>query len=254
MDILEAVKRHHELVEEKGHIVIMTSLIGSQNYGLADDKSDIDTFSLTLPAFKDLASAREPVSKEFEVDDGKCVYKDIRIALNLLKKTSPNSAEVFLSNWIYFNPIYEECLKEYLMNDMYLNYAVHSNYQHMLYACAGMAHQLTKRNMPAGKRYAHALRLKEMAYKYVDNFTVKDLFHLPEKVKQLALKAKRDPEHDEQYNDGCTSLANWLDAYLEAFNSKEVTVYNMEEIEHIGDLIISNCQVELLREYLKGEY
>jgi hypothetical protein len=46
---------------------------------------------------------------------------------------------------------------------------IHCNYEHMLYAMAGMAHQLTKRNMPAGKRFSHALRLDDMYYHFMNS-------------------------------------------------------------------------------------
>jgi len=168
-DVMSAVKHHHRLVEDKGFEVVMTVLIGSQNYGLDTENSDIDTFSFILPSATDLAVAAAPKSGEFEVEDGKCMYKDIRLALNLLKKTSPNSVECFLGKYRYYNPVYADILEKYLDNETILNYMIHCNYSHMLYAMAGMAHQLTKRNMPAGKRYSHALRLYSMSDTFFDS-------------------------------------------------------------------------------------
>ena len=52
--ILAAVRRHHEIVEQKGYFVVMTSLVGSQNYDLDTEASDIDTFSLILPTLEEL--------------------------------------------------------------------------------------------------------------------------------------------------------------------------------------------------------
>ena len=76
--ILAAVKRHHEAVAAKGFLVIMTSLVGSQNYDLDHEHSDIDTFSLVYPPLSDLALAKEPYVGMFEVADGHCEIKDIR--------------------------------------------------------------------------------------------------------------------------------------------------------------------------------
>ena len=139
--ILAAVRRHHEEVESKGFLVVMTSLVGSQNYDLDDSNSDIDTFSLIYPTLGELAMAQPPYAHCFEAKDkGHCEVKDIRIALNLLKKTSPNSVEYFASKYKVYNPIFEQPLKEYLEDNSKLWAMLHCNYGHMLYAMAGMAH------------------------------------------------------------------------------------------------------------------
>ena len=48
--ILEEVKKKHKLVLSRGENVIFTALVGSQNYGLANENSDIDTYSFILPS------------------------------------------------------------------------------------------------------------------------------------------------------------------------------------------------------------
>ena len=68
--ILAAVKRHHDAVAAKGYLVVMTSLVGSQNYDLDDNNSDIDTFSLVYPALNNLAMAQPPLATCFEAKDG----------------------------------------------------------------------------------------------------------------------------------------------------------------------------------------
>jgi predicted nucleotidyltransferase len=168
--ILAAVQAHHDEVVAQGYIVVFTSLVGSQNYDLDDVKSDIDTFSFILPSLEDLALVKEPYASCFEAKDGgHCEVKDIRLALNLLKKTSPNSVEYFASKYKVFNPVYEPLLREYFDDNTKLWNMLHCNYSHMLYAMAGMAHQLTKRNMPSGKRYAHAIRLQDMHYHFMNS-------------------------------------------------------------------------------------
>ena len=52
--IIAAVWRHHNAVAHKGYLVVMTSLVGSQNYDLDHENSDIDTFSLVYPPLQDL--------------------------------------------------------------------------------------------------------------------------------------------------------------------------------------------------------
>lgn len=247
MNIEEAVKHHHQLVENKGYTVIMTSLIGSQNYNLADEHSDIDTFSLVMPSIEDLAVARDPVAGEFEVEDGKCMYKDIRVALNLLKKTSPNSIEMFISKYKYFNSKYKDILSHYFSDKKKCNIMIHCNYSHMLYACAGMAHQLTKRNMPAGKRYAHALRLTELVQNFLNYSEIDQLLILSDHLQEEAMRAKRDTtNNDDYYNQKCEEIATQLDVDKANFISTPAITL----AETAGCNLINKLQLNLMKRYL----
>jgi len=251
MDVYAAVKRHHELVAERGYKCLMTVLIGSQNYSLSDEHSDIDTFTFVFPSFEDMAFAREPKSGEFEVEDGKCMYKDIRLALNLLKKASPNSVECFIGQYRYFEPHYADVLKKYLWNDTYMNDMVHCNYSHMLYAIAGMSHQLTKRNMPAGKRYSHALRMSDMMDTYITTIDYRYLLDLLPLHRDEAYTAKRDTRQgvEEYYNQGCELIATRLERQRDEF----ILTPDKAEVEKRGMKLIEQFQKELFLKYIKTE-
>ena len=212
--ILAAVKRHHQIVQDKGYIVVMTSLVGSQNYDLDTESSDIDTYSLIFPSLRDIANAVEPQAGLIVADDGHCNFKDIRSALNLLRKTSPNSVEYFVSKYKVYNPVFEPILHEYLDDNTKMWNMVHCNYHHMLYAMAGMAHQLTKRNMPAGKRFSHALRLEDMIYHFLNSLNAGAVLDMRMGGnRDLALIAKRDkdPNNEDAYNIQCLEIAENLD-------------------------------------------
>ena len=136
-EIMRAVKEHHECVAKMPEMgvyaqPVMTVLIGSQNYGLDTENSDIDTFTFVIPSLFSLAINKKEFRGEFEVKDGKCMYKDLRDALNLLKKTSPNSLECFTSHYVYYNPKYEPILRAYFDNPLTVYYMTHCNYSHML--------------------------------------------------------------------------------------------------------------------------
>lgn len=248
--ILTAVRRHHNKVAAKGYMIVMTSLVGSQNYDLDDKHSDIDTFSLVYPSLNDLAKAKEPYAGCFDADDGHCEIKDIRIALNLLRKTSPNSVEYFLSKYKIYNPAFEPILKEYLDDNAKLWNMAHCNYSHMLYAMAGMAHQLTKRNMPAGKRFSHALRLDDMFYHFINSHNAQAILEMRMGGnRDLALSAKRDtnPEHEQNFNSECESIANILDLHKSNFKLTE----EIQRIEQLGMALIDSFQWKLFKQYLK---
>ena len=248
--IFAAVKRHHEAVQAKGYLVVMTSLVGSQNYDLDHENSDIDTFSLVFPPLGDLALAKEPYAGMFELDDGHCEIKDIRLALNLLRKTSPNSVEYFTSKYKIYNPIFESVLREYLDDNTKLWNMIHCNYSHMFYAMAGMAHQLTKRNMPAGKRFGHALRLDNMQYHFLHSHNACAVLDMRMGGdRDLALDAKRDKDtsHDDEYNLMCEEIAGKLDVLKENFILSE----EQQQIQQTGLALIDSFQWKLFKKYLE---
>ena len=247
--ILEAVKQHHKIVESHGYMVIMTVLVGSQNYDLDDENSDIDTFSFIYPHFEELAIGNKMKAGVIIAKDGYCNFKDIRAALQLLQKTSPNSVEYFTSKYKVYNPVFEPLLREFLNNGCLLN-MIHCNYKHMLDAMAGMAHQLTNRNMPAGKRFAHALRLDDMLYHFFNSYNAEAVLEMrPGGDRDLALIAKRDtdPKNAIHYNRECEEIANKLDKYKDNFKIDEQMKLTQEQ----GLNLINQFQLALFKQYLK---
>lgn len=244
---MDAVRRHHNYVlnkaKERNESVIMTVLDGSQNYGLDHDGSDIDTFSFVLPSLENISQLKEPVSTEFWVEDGKCSVKDIRLALNLVIKTSPNSIEWFTSKYQIRNLEYDNLLNKYLNSDT-VNKMIRSNYFHMLKACEGMAHQLSKRNMPSGKRYSHALRIIHMW----NTFVGKD-YHIlsfrDEESRLKALSAKLNP--DEDYQEQIEELAEVMHGFADSF----VRTSEMLADEIIGQRLVRQFEYELMKKHLK---
>lgn len=248
--ILAAVRRHHDAVAAKGYLVVFTSLVGSQNYDLDDADSDIDTFSFVFPPLSDLALAREPYASMFEFEGGHCEVKDIRLALNLLRKASPNSVEYFVSKYKVYNPVFEPILRKYLDDSTRVWNMIHCNYGHMLYAMAGMATQLTKRNMPAGKRFSHALRLDDMYYHFMNSANASAVLELRAGGnRDLAMMAKRDtaPEHEEDYNHQCEEIAEKLFLLREHLKLTE----EQEQIQQYGLSLIDSFQWKLFKKYLE---
>ena len=187
----DALKRHHEQVKTFGFVPVMTMLAGSQNYGLDTEKSDYDTYTFVLPSLRELATLCEPVSTKFEDDLGHINIKDIRLALNLLKNSSPNSVEWFASQYRLVEPEYKPLF------DRITRRVLRCNVKHMMDAVGGLARQLQSRNMPVGKRLSHILRMECMANRYFD--VNADVLGLDEPERQLALQAKLDPENAAWY-------------------------------------------------------
>lgn len=249
---LDAVKNHHWLVQKKfpNHTLVMTSLIGSNNYNLDTPASDIDTVTFFFPTFEELATGQGMTAGEFEVDDGKCAYKDIRLALNLLKSTSPNSIEYFTSHYIYIEPTFEDTMNLRLKNPEILFYLTHCNYWHMICAISGMAYQmLVNKNMPMGKRYSHVLRMKDMYEVFLDNSMTKDLLKmkLDDYLKAKSAKFYDDESRYDAYLNSMTKISEYFwDCRNSFVHTKE-----MKEVEEIGKFQVEKLQKELFDLYLR---
>ena len=64
---LKDLQRHYNLAANYVNIenIIGCYLIGSQNYQLDDEQSDIDTIVLVVPTLRDIALNKKPISKTY---------------------------------------------------------------------------------------------------------------------------------------------------------------------------------------------
>ena len=67
--ILEEVKNKHGLVLSRGVNILFTALVGSQNYGLATEASDVDTYSFVLPSYDNFLLDKKIPNYEIQLDD-----------------------------------------------------------------------------------------------------------------------------------------------------------------------------------------
>ena len=251
-DILKKVESHaaqvKNFIHDPGYQHIMTVLVGSQNYNLDSENSDIDTYSFVAPKIEDLIYGKEPISKEYDVKDGKCVVKDIRLGLNLLRKPSPNSVECFVSEYKYHEPIYKDILQFYLNEAIHL--MIHSNYKNMVDAIAGTARGLHGRNMTEGKKFAHCLRLKEMYERYLDpHYKSYELLKLRTEDLVLAREAKFDTSEisNQYYKEETIKIALMLTEQANLFKPTKQNLLT----EELGQNYINEFQTELFNRYLK---
>ncbi len=228
-NIFAALKQHHETVK-KDYKPVMTVLVGSQNYGIATNKSDYDTFTFVLPTVRDISMLKDPVSTMVEDDLGHIDIKDIRTGLRLLKKTSPNSVECFATKYRVVEPGYED-----MMNSI-TPYMLRCDTHHMMSAIGGLASQLTKRNMPAGKRLSHVLRMECMAQRYFD--VNSDMLSLPDKARELALEAKFDAENP-KWESLCETHAERVQQIIREADLNFFEKYESAAIKNIEDLQIA---------------
>lgn len=255
-DFLLRTERHHYMAKEilkkryPDSIVIWTAAIGSMNYGLASENSDCDTFSIVLPNYFDFISNTNLISFETEVGDGKCVVKDFRLMMNLLRKTSPNSIEVFSSKYKVFEPQYKEIEKQFFSDSETIFYLIHANYKHMLNAIAGMCYQLHGRNMSEGKRYSHALRLDDMRQLFTKTREGDILSFRHKAINELARIAKFQPATEQEnifYREETMKIADALKAYSDKFEYTDAE----KRVEYLANNLINRLQFEVTKTYLE---
>ncbi len=259
-EILEIVEKHHNIAinymnRTKG-TVVMTVLVGSQNYGLEHKDSDVDTYSFVLPPLGEIAGVKDPVATEVELKDGKCCIKDIRVALNLLIKTNPNSVEWFCSDYVVYNSVYERLMKRYI-NEKTRDKFLYCDIFQMGNACAGMSYQLKNRNMPVGKKFSHALRVRDMWTSYLCGETENILKFREEETRKRAFAAKlsKNEEYQKLSEEVSNEIADSV-AKLKELNQEALAKINQqmsankEYVRFLQYLILAkHCALELAKSY-----
>lgn len=254
MNWQKSIEYHHSFVkslaaEHGDYQVLWTSLVGSQNYGLESENSDVDTFTIVLPTYFDFISNTNLISFETECLNGKCVVKDLRLMMNLLRETSPNSVEVVASHYKVVEPDYEMIALAFFNPDT-LFYLTHANYHNMVNAIAGLAHQVHGRNMSEGKRYSHILRMADMYEQFMNNPRADQLLSFRfEGARDLARAAKFDLNsiNDKYYKEESMRLADELKMHADMF----VETNEMRSIQYTANYTIGRLQFELTKKYLE---
>ena len=105
--IFNRLKEDYALLEKRGYEVLGVFLYGSDNYGLSDEQSDIDTKAIIIPKFDDLVFNREYVSDTFiENDNSLMDVKDIRFMFKIYLKQNINFLETLFTPYCELNPEY----------------------------------------------------------------------------------------------------------------------------------------------------
>ena len=90
-----------------------TMLYGSQNYGLADENSDVDTKTLIIPLFSEVVLGKPQVSVDAKMPDGSmdCV-KDFRGMFKAYLKGNINFVETLYTDYYTVNPKYMKYFRQ----------------------------------------------------------------------------------------------------------------------------------------------
>lgn len=110
-ETMHRLNEHIESAQEfiGGRQIFGAFVFGSQNYGLDDEQSDLDSKLLVLPSFKDIASLSSPLSMTHERANGEHIdIRDVRLFIDNFKNQSHNSLEALFTSYFCIDPLFVE--------------------------------------------------------------------------------------------------------------------------------------------------
>lgn len=163
---LKDLQRHYSLAANYVNIenIIGCYLIGSQNYQLDDEQSDIDTIVLVAPTLRDIALNNKPISKTYIQDNGEhTTLKDIRLFINGIKKGRLDCLEILYTKYYMINPIWIDLASELRNNrENYSRY----NESAVIQAAAGIVKSCNKKE-PKPKDLYNSIRMRDFLMDYL---------------------------------------------------------------------------------------
>ncbi len=114
-DIMTRLKEHYAaaaaIIPEDRIVGIF--LQGSQNYGMATEKSDVDTKCIIVPSLDDIIFNKQPISTTHILPNDEHIdIKDIRLIFNNFRKQNINYIEILFTKYFILNPRYKKFWNE----------------------------------------------------------------------------------------------------------------------------------------------
>ena len=147
-----------EVSEKTGfdeHQILMLGLYGSQNYEMDSETSDIDAECFIFPSHDDIVYAYSLYSTCIETQYGTCHIKDIRLAFNELRKSSPNILELLATPYMIVNREYYFLINQFCK---YINHFASLDYFRLMHGYEGLFNRYL-RDIENPKNFANALRI-----------------------------------------------------------------------------------------------
>lgn len=201
-EVMQRVQEHLDAIIAEGYEWVLIALAGSQNYGLADELSDVDTKVIVLPKIDDLILGRSPVSTTYVMPNNEHVdVKDIRHMFANYRKQNINFLETLFTPYMIINETYKEDFMPILDHkEEIARYDTHAALNSMrgqsISKFAALEHRspATEYNIDTygyeGKQLANIIRINDFMDKYVDESYSYAECITPESVEEH-MKAKR---------------------------------------------------------------
>ena len=254
--IMDEVKKKYETAIAyfgSEDFVIGAFLVGSQNYNLDIESSDIDVKVYVLPSINSIIENDKPESSTWIQDDGSHIdYKDFRLVINELEKGSPNMLETLFTDYYIVNPRYR-----YLISRLraYRERIATIDQNRTFNALRGMAqrfinmYNINKEGMNS-KDLVALLRIRDFIYSYFileDNYK-KALVSPNISILRTLRNNKIDLDKLKVFVD---EAVNDLDKYEEFFKSKLMNIRS--ERASLGKAVLHDILYDLMISFLKEE-
>lgn len=239
-------------------------LQGSQNYGLDDEESDIDSKLLVIPSLDDIVFNRKPISHTHIMEnDEHCDVKDIREYFRIVRKQNVNFVEIFFSKWWIVNPKYKDewgKLQYCAENIAHLNpyNAVKAMYGMAMEKRHALCHEYPSR-MPWIEKYgfdpkqlSHLLRIERFISMYIEGRLYKDCIDCGDVLYLLNVK-RNTKEYDKDTaikiaDKAIIRMKEMVDVFCESCYKN-----NDEMGNYILNTILSKIIKQSIKEELIGE-
>lgn len=250
--INKRLKADFDLLREDKLEIVGVFLHGSQNYGLDDEHSDIDTKAIVLPSLKNLALGIGPVSyTRILPTDEHIDVKDIRVMFQCFKKQNVSMLEILFSDYCYINPEYEDIFKDIIDNrEMIAHWNMHDAVRCILGMMNEKNHALehpypvNKDEIEtygyAAKQLHHIVRYKDFLEQYISGKSFKEC--LSPKDPKMLMQLKRT--HDLSLHEARMLAINTIDEAARIKNDfikETMNLNNQGEVVRLFNYVTLRC-------------
>lgn len=258
--ISNKIQEHYEKLKDMGYNPIYIALVGSQNYGIDTEDSDVDTKAIVLPTLRAVAANERPVSQTIHFDNGEqCDVKDIREMVSCWKKQNVNFLEVLFTEYYMVHKMYARFFK--LLRDRREDIAHYDPLRAIMSSgaqgvnkCKAIEHispaseeKINKYGYDP-KQLCHAIRMREYCQCYIDGYSFADCINPADKkyliyVKQGNLLPKIAREIAKIEKEHIEELMYYAKTFFSSKKNEEVDefmtdiVYQMLEYYFISGVI-----------------
>lgn len=234
-NVLRRVFEHADYVNKtynNDHVRFFTALQGSQNYGLDDELSDIDTKSLVIPSVSSLILNKKRVSTTLLVEPTieHADVKDMREMFECFRKQNINFLEILFTPYVDVNPklaeqynaLYDQREAIARLNPYQGMRAMIGHLMEKYYAFDHPYPSIMDKIEKFGydpKQLHHMIRFKEFLIRFIEKDESYEECLIPKDPDELiAIKRGCIPLHEARFIREETKL--WADRFLEKWRAK----------------------------------
>lgn len=240
------LKEHYDFIktEVPESQIVGVFVYGSQNYGLDNSNSDLDTITVVAPSFVDLAFNKAPISTTKILPNQEHIQiKDVRLIFEQFREQSPHYLEILFTNYKIIGEEYTGLWK--IMNNN-KNRISTLNPPRLLRALAGISRRETSKfitDYECYKSAATVLRIKELAFNYIAFNSL--VFENSEPISEYIKKTKLglNPKDEDDLHEEIVLANEFTQSLVTHYLVRNPTTYPEE---HTG-AFLNNMQMKFVQ-------